>query len=964
MSYSGEWTAAKTRQTFVDYFVEKQGHKHVPSSPVVPIDDPTLLFCNAGMNQFKSIFLGTCSPDSPMGQIKTIGRAANTQKCIRAGGKHNDLDDVGRDTYHHTFFEMLGNWSFGNYFKEEAIDWAFELLTKVYGLDENRLYATYFGGSEKLGLAADEEAKKFWLKHMPESRILACDEKDNFWEMGDTGPCGPCSELHYDRIGGRDAAGLVNQDDPNVIEIWNLVFMQFNREVKNGPLVPLPAPCVDTGMGFERLVSVLQDVHSNYDTDVWSPIFKKIHEVTGFKEPYKPGSSMEDHDIAYRVIADHIRTLSFSIADGGAPDAVGRGFVLRRIIRRAVRYGKEFLGAKDGFFQHIVDAVVESMSDVFPEVKTEAPRIKATLAREEELFSKTWDTGMKHFGTAVKNAKNGKIQGSDAFVLHDRYGFPVDLTLLMAEKQKLEVDMEGFNKQMTAQKDQNKACGSMVAKKGFMGVDQLNELETIKKVPVTDDMAKYTWEESKGKVLAVYVHSAQVFPDSAAAKDGKLGLVLDQTSFYSESGGQVGDSGKLVLPSGVFTVEDTQTYTGYTVHIGTLDGDATVSVGDEVTCQVDFERRLPIAANHTSTHVLNHALRQVLVLQNPDNKFEKVDQKGSLVDEKVARFDFTWPGKLTEEEIAKVEAVMSAEIAADHKVYTLEAPKDAALEIVSLRSVFGEKYPDMVRAVSVGADVQAMLDNPKDEEWWKYSVEFCGGTHLTSMGQAECAAIIQEQAIGGNVRRIVMYTRQAARDAIAEADRFAQELQTILDSNASATDKLKEMGVFGKKLDDSLIPLLRKSEIKNAMKKGVDDNRQAQKEEQAKIKQWGVEIGEEVAKEIDESKATHAIRVLNDYRPGLNGERDAMVEAGKVLEKKAPETPVLLIIKDGNKGTAQVTGIVPKDKSTKLSAVDWMKHCGFKGGGKPVASSGAGLANDQVAEAVEKGNAFATEKLA
>eukprot|EP00667_Euglena_gracilis_P003236 EG_transcript_3246 len=757
------WTGDKTRQTFVEYF-EQRKHKNVVSSPVIPSDDPTLLFANAGMNQFKSIFLGTCAPDSPMGQIKAIGRAANTQKCIRAGGKHNDLDDVGRDTYHHTFFEMLGNWSFGDYFKAEAIDWAWDLLTNVYGLSPDRLYATYFGGDEKAGLGPDEEAQTLWLKYLPSGRVLPFSMKENFWEMGDTGPCGPCSEIHYDRIGGRDASDKVNMDDPTVIEIWNLVFMQFNREVKNGPLVPLPAPCVDTGMGFERLTSILQDVHSNYDTDIWSPIFKKIQDVTGYPHPYEAGSSMTDQNIAYRVIADHIRTLSFAIADGGAPDSVGRGFVLRRIVRRAIRYGKEFLGAKDGFFQHIVDAVAESMGEVFPELKTEQGRIKATLAKEEELFSRTWDTGMKHFGTAVSNAENKRIRGADAFILHDRYGFPVDLTLLMAEKQGLGVDMEGFNKLMQEQKDKNKE-NVMVAKKGFMGVDQLNELEAVRKVPTTNDGAKYVWEDCKGVVLAVYVTATQLFPVEASAKDGKVGIILDNTNFYAESGGQVGDVGKLLLPNGVFLVEDTQTYTGYTVHIGELQGDAKVAEGQEVTCQVDFTRRLDIAANHTGTHVLNYALRQVLVREKPENQFEKVDQKGSLVDEKVARFDFTWPAKLAEDDIAKVEAIVNGAIQQDLKVYTAEAPKDDALEIVSLRSVFGEKYLPVVRVVSVGADVPEMLKDPKNEEWWKFSVEFCGGTHLSSMGKAEKAIIVQEQAIGGNIRRVVMYTRKAAEDA-------------------------------------------------------------------------------------------------------------------------------------------------------------------------------------------------------
>jgi len=958
----GEWPAGKVRSTFVEFF-EKRGHKNVPSSPVIPSDDPTLLFTNSGMAQFKSIFVGTCAPDSPMGQIKSIGRAANTQKCIRAGGKHNDLDDVGRDTYHHTFFEMLGNWSFGDYFKVEAIAWAWELLTVVYGLNPERLYATYFGGDEKAGLAPDEEARNLWLKYLPSSRVLPFGMKDNFWEMGDTGPCGPCTEIHYDRLGGRDVADKVNMDDPMVIEIWNLVFMQFNREVKNGPLVPLPAPCVDTGMGFERLTSVLQNVYSNYDTDVWIKIFAKIQQVTGYPHPYEIGSSMTDANIAYRVVADHIRTLSFAIADGGAPDSMGRGFVLRRIVRRAIRYGKEFLGAKDGFFQHITDALVESMGDVFPELVTEHGRIKATLAKEEELFSRTWDTGLKHFGSAVTNAHEKRIRGEDAFILHDRYGFPVDLTLLMAEKQGLGVDMEGFNKLMTEQKDKNRE-NVMVVKKGFLGVDQLNELEVVRRVPPTHDEAKYVWEPCQGKVLAVYVHATQSFPVEAAAKDGKLGVVLDRTNFYAESGGQIGDMGKILLPGGgVFAVEDTQTYTGYTVHIGELKGDAKVREGEAVTCEPDVVRRLDIAANHTGTHVLNHALREVLVRQKPEHQFERVDQKGSLVDDKVARFDFTWPAKLAEEDLGKVEAIVNAAIKDDLKVFTQEAPKDHALEIVSLRSVFGEKYLPVVRVVSVGKDVATLLQDPKNEEWWQYSVEFCGGTHLPSMGLAQRAVIVQEQAIGGNIRRVVMYTRQAAQHAIAEGDAFTEELKTIMaDNTVSPTEKLKHIGVFGKKVDDSLIPLLKKSELKHSLKKAIEEVRAEEKKHLAKVKQLGIDAAEAIAKEVTEAKLPFVVKVLNSYHAELGPDRDALVEAGRVLEKKLPDTPTLLVLTDPKKGTAQVVAAVPAGHVGKLTAVQWVQVTGCKGGGKPGTATGAGLEAAKVDAAVAAATALAKER--
>jgi alanyl-tRNA synthetase len=461
MSAELRWPAAKVRSTFVDFFKNHAGHTFVPSSPVVPLTDATLLFANSGMVQYKPIFLGTVDPNTDFGKLK---RAANSQLCIRAGGKHNDLDDVGKDTYHHTFFEMLGSWSFGDYFKKDAIDWAWHLLTDVFGIEKDRLYVTYFEGSEKLGLPEDLETKELWLRHVKEDHILKGNAKDNFWEMGDTGPCGPCTEIHYDRVGGRNAAHLVNKDDPLVLEIWNLVFMQFNRGVKDGPLTRLPACHVDTGMGFERLVSVLQNKLSNYDTDLWEPMFTAIQKVCKYPHSYYDKECPEDAIVAYRVVADHARCLTVALSDGAVPDNQGRGFVLRRIIRRAVRYGNQFLGAETGFFTQLSSTVGEILGGFFPQLAdpNTQRRVQTILKEEEESFARTWRVGLKHFDTALQTAKAAnktEIAPEDAFVLHDRYGFPVDLTTLLAEREGFTVDAEAFKAEMK----KNQVSGGRVA---------------------------------------------------------------------------------------------------------------------------------------------------------------------------------------------------------------------------------------------------------------------------------------------------------------------------------------------------------------------------------------------------------------------------------------------------------------------------------------------------------------------
>ncbi|CAN1232279.1 Alanine--tRNA ligase [Linum perenne] len=623
-----QWPANKVRDTYIKYF-EGKNHVNWKSSPVVPVNDPTLLFANAGMNQYKPIFLGTADPNTALSKLT---RACNTQKCIRAGGKHNDLDDVGKDTYHHTFFEMLGNWSFGDYFKNEAIEWAWELLTKVYGLPTDRIYATYFGGDEKARLEADNEARDIWLKYLPPGRVLPFGCKDNFWEMGDTGPCGPCTEIHYDRIGNRDAASLVNNDDPTCIEIWNIVFIQYNRE-SDGSLKPLPSKHVDTGLGFERLTSVLQNKMSNYDTDVFTPIFSAIQQATGAR-PYTGKVGPEDVDgvdMAYRVVADHIRTLSFAIADGSCPGNEGREYVLRRILRRAVRYGSEKLNAQEGFFNGLVKIVVEVMGDVFPELRKNEQHIREIITAEETSFGKTLLKGIERFKKAAQEVQGKEFSGQDAFVLWDTYGFPLDLTQLMAEERKLEVDVEGFKKAMDEARErsrsaQNKQAGGAIV----MDADATSTLHK-KDVSATDDSYKYIWfEDHETSIKAIYTGSE--FLESATLGN-EVGIVLQSTSFYAEQGGQIFDTGLIEGSFGRFEVCNVQIFGGFILHIGSLTGGTgKFSVGDKVICKVDYGRRKLIAPNHTCTHMLNFALREVLG--------DHIDQKGSIVLPEKLRFDF------------------------------------------------------------------------------------------------------------------------------------------------------------------------------------------------------------------------------------------------------------------------------------------------------------------------------------
>ncbi len=702
-------TSKEIRKTFLDFFASK-GHVVVPSAPVVVKGDPTLMFTNAGMNQFKDWFLGNREPK--------YKRVADSQKCLRVSGKHNDLEEVGHDTYHHTLFEMLGNWSFGDYFKQEAISWAWELLTKVYGLDESRLYATVFEGYEPDGQPMDTEARDIWKKFLPESHIIPGNKHDNFWEMGDTGPCGPCSEIHIDLRSDADrkkvdGASLVNKDNPLVIEIWNLVFMQFNRKA-NGELEPLPMKHVDTGMGFERLCMALQAKKSNYDTDVFTGMINAISRLCS--KPYVQASK---EGIAMRVIADHIRAISFSIADGQLPSNVKAGYVIRRILRRAVRYGYTFLGFNQPFLCRLVQQLVEDMGEAFPEIKAQQALIEKVIREEEEAFLRTLDKGIKLIENIMANKVGADkvISGVDAFVLYDTYGFPIDLSELIARENGLTIDMASFNAELSKQKERARNATAIeegdwveikpYTRTEFVGYDQLE-------CPVS--ILKYRTVRAKNKEF--------------------VQLVFDKTPFYAESGGQVGDSGVIVSAETdeKIVISNTIKENGLPVHIADR---IPAKPEVEFVAKVDEPRRRAIASNHSATHLLQFALREIIG--------KHIEQKGSFVCPDYLRFDFSHYEKIQPEVLRKVERRVNELIRADQakderrSVDIEEARKFGAM------SLFGEKYGKHVRVIRFGD-----------------SVEFCGGTHVDATGCIGYFRIISESAVAAGVRRIEAVTGEGA----------------------------------------------------------------------------------------------------------------------------------------------------------------------------------------------------------
>ena len=656
----------KIRQAFLDFFQSK-GHTIVPSAPMVVKGDPTLMFTNAGMNQFKDIFLGNAPRQTP--------RAADTQKCLRVSGKHNDLEEVGHDTYHHTMFEMLGNWSFGDYFKKEAIEWAWELLTEVYGLDKSRMYATVFEGSEEDGVPFDEEAYNYWKQYLPEDHIIRGNKHDNFWEMGETGPCGPCSEIHIDlrdddEIAVKPGREMVNMNHPLVIEIWNLVFMQFNRKA-NGDLEPLPAKHVDTGMGFERLCMALQGKKSNYDTDVFQPTIARIAAMAG-----KKYGEDEKADVAMRVIADHLRAIAFSIADGQLPANAKAGYVIRRILRRAVRYGYTYLGFTEPTLCKLVPTLADQMGHQFPELKKQQTLIERVIEEEEASFLRTLATGINLLDRVIaKVGKGGKIAGKDAFELYDTFGFPIDLTELIAREQGVEIDLEGFEKELQAQKERSRNAAAQdiddwqevkaIEQSEFIGYDNLT-------API--HIARYRRVTSKGKTT--------------------YQLVFDQTPFYGNSGGQIGDVGYIASANEKIDIIATEKENGLIIHVTTALPE---NVEAEFTAVVDTEKRQAAANNHTATHLLDQALRAVLGTH--------VEQKGSMVTPQGLRFDFSHFQKVTPEEIREVERMVNRLIRENHQLEeNREATMDEANAMGAI-ALFGEKYGDKVRVVKFGDSV-------------------------------------------------------------------------------------------------------------------------------------------------------------------------------------------------------------------------------------------------------------------
>ncbi|KAG2005342.1 hypothetical protein GB937_008758 [Aspergillus fischeri] len=934
------WTAKRVRDTFLDYF-RQNGHTFVPSSPVVPLSDPTLLFTNAGMNQFKSIFLGTVDPQSDFAKLKSA--------CIRAGGKHNDLDDVGKDSYHHTFFEMLGNWSFGDYFKEDAIRYSWELLTKVYGLDPQRLYVTYFEGHEEGGLEPDLEAKALWrAAGVPEDHILPGNMKDNFWEMGDQGPCGPCSEIHYDRIGGRNAAHLVNQDDPNVLEIWNNVFIQYNRE-SDRSLRPLPNKHVDTGMGFERLVSVLQDKSSNYDTDVFSPLFNAIKNITGARE-YRGMFGADDSDgidTAYRVVADHVRTLTFAISDGVTPNSDGRGYVVRRVLRRGARYARKYFQVEIGnFFSKIVPTLVEQLGDMFPELKKKQHDVMEILDEEEISFAKTLDRGERQFENYAQQAKikgDDKLHGADVWRLYDTFGFPVDLTRLMAEERGLNIDDLEFEEARLRAKEASKGQKKSATGTVKLDVHDLGKLEKMNDVPKTDDSAKFGKGNITAEIKAIY-HGKNFHSSTAQIPDGEqIGIILDRTNFYAEQGGQENDTGRIIIDGRAeLEVGDVQLYAGYVLHTGFMKY-GSFSIGDAVLCEYDELRRWPIRNNHTGTHILNFALRRVLG--------DSVEQKGSLVAAEKLRFDFSHKSAVTEKELEKIEEISTEYIRQNCDVYSQEVPLATARQISGVRAVFGETYPDPVRVVSVGVEVEEILKNVEDPRWLEVSIEFCGGTHVQKTGDIKDLIILEENGIAKGIRRIIAVTGEDAHEVQRVAKEFEKRLDR-LDAMALGPQKEQEAKQIQVELNQLSISAVQKSRFRErfaSINKQVIDGQKAQQKLETKK-------ALEAIISYFESPTNEGKTCLVTRLP-ISANAKAVSESLNYVKSKLQDKTVYVLAGDSEQGRVAHGCYVSKalldqgasanDLAAVVSSV-----VGGKAGGKGSTSIGNGVHPDKIEDAI------------
>ena len=915
-------TSNEIRQNFIDFF-RRHDHNFVPSDSVIPAADPTLLFTNAGMNQFKDIFLGIEKPD--------YVRAVNSQKCIRVSGKHNDLEEVGKDTYHHTFFEMLGNWSFGDYFKSEAIAWAWQLFTEVWKFPPDKLWATVFAGDESKNIPPDTEAEKLWLENsgIPAGRILRFSRKDNFWEMGDVGPCGPCSEIHLDL--GPDACDKKNQpahtcrvngDCGRFIELWNLVFIQYQSE-QNGQLSKLPANHVDTGAGFERIVAVIQNKKSNYDTDLFTPIFDHLADITG--KSYTARLDRET-DNAFRVIADHLRMLTFAITDGATPGNDGRGYVLRRILRRATRFGL-LLDLHEPFIHRLVPTLVEKMGTVYPELNHRQPHVQNVINAEEKSFLRTLERGLVIFENDVKELQKQnttQVPGEKAFRLYDTYGFPLDLTQLMAAERNLTIDVPGFDKLMARQRQLARASQK----------DLIYQADVLApQMPVTDDHLKYQANTKTARILG-YVQGDKYLTEGAIPADQKVGLVFDKTCAYAEAGGQIGDRGTITSGGAAydtddliyqiddetpFIFDDTIRIGDAVVHFGSVKPPSRLIVGQEATITVDPGRH-DTQRNHTATHLLQWALQQVLG--------DHAHQEGSLVCPDYLRFDFTHHQALTPDEISRIETLVREKIDAAQPVTSAVLPIEQARQLGAM-ALFSEKYGDNVRVLAIGADSPEQLENA-------FSREFCGGTHVLNTADIGSFKIIREESIATGIRRITAATGRALNlmlcqrsdqlDQIAALlktgpDQIHTRIQTILNENK----KLKKQLEKGAAVD-----------LKSFAQKLLDD---AQTAGDSKII-----VGSFPAASPD------AVRAQIDW-----------------LRQKAPSSVTVLAVADHDQ--VQLYAAVTNDliQNKNLKAGDIVKTIApivaGRGGGRPQLAQAGGKKPDKIPEALTAANQYILEKL-
>lgn len=877
-------TSKQVRQTFIDFFISK-AHYDAGSAPIVVKNDPTLMFNNAGMNQFKDIFLGNKTVEDK--------RAVNLQKCLRVSGKHNDLEEVGVDHYHHTMFEMMGNWSFGDYFKKEAIAWAWELITEIYKIPKEDIYVSIFEGDEKLGVALDEEAKQHWSKILPADRILAFDAKDNFWEMGDTGPCGPCSEIHVDLRSAEDkqkmpGADLVNADHPDVIEIWNLVFIQFNRK-KDGSLAPLKEKHIDTGMGFERLVRILQQKNSNYDTDIFKPIIEAIEKGAGIK--YKASESKQD--IAFRVIADHIRTITFTIADGQLPSNTGAGYVIRRVLRRAVRYAYSFLNVKEAFLGKLVAVLVAEFEGIYPELKQNEELIVKVITEEEQSFLRTLASGLKRFAAIEAGLKNDQntqntqtIDGQAAFELFDTYGFPIDLTRLLASEKGFKIDEAGFKKALNEQKERARSASKIDASDWTV----LNET----KEPTT--FTGYTSLEETVKILRYRL---------VETKKKKLyQVVLDKTPFYAESGGQVGDKGLLICGEEKIGVIDTQKENDLILHfIEKLPS----QIQEPILAKVDAKRRNSIIKNHTATHILQAALQQTLGTH--------IQQKGSMVGPDSFRFDFSHFSKMEEDQIQKTEQIINEKIRQNIEVLIETGVPIEEAKAKGAMALFGEKYDDLVRVVTIDPD---------------FSIELCGGIHVKATGEIGYCKLTLETSVAAGVRRIEAITGQKAADYIITQDAELGNIKVQLKSSGG---------------------------IAKAVEKLVLDNQQLKKEiDRLQMQQAGQ------MKDTLKSKFEHLDGINFAALKIEAGNADVVKKIAFDLKNEIDN--MFLVLGANIKGKANLTIMIDeevsktKDWNAGQLIRDWSKHIQGGGGGQAHYATAGGKSVEGIEAALEAAKAF------